>query len=43
MFRLRKLLGNRSTAQEYLNNNTNITITKQENQDDVILLTGKSR
>ena len=39
--RLRKLIGNRNTAQEYLNTPcSNITITKEETQEDVILLTG---
>jgi len=42
IIRLRKLLGNRTTAQELLSKNTtSITITKEEKQDDAILLTGK--
>jgi hypothetical protein len=41
IIKLRKLLGNRSTAQVLLsNNNTKITITKEEKQDGAILLTG---
>jgi len=40
IIRLRKQLGSRATAQALLKNNTTINITKEEKQDDAILLTG---